>query len=374
LKVVLVTPGITEAGIGIHVRELARALNKRGVEVVIYTVGSGHVGNLCIPRSGSMGNIKVKEFYGINPPSYGNLLPRLYNPVPHPNFVNNLMREDGIFHIHGNEYFTTVIGSIIAKLKDKPFVLTIHNVGKGLASNFTINLLRKLLNKSIFKMVIRSADVVIAPTTEAVDYLKKFEPRRIEKIRLAIDLERFKHLNNYSNHGYVLYLGRLEPVKGVELLIKAVPFILRKIDIDFVIAGYGSEREKLESLVNKMNLSKKVKFLGHVPYEKVPNVFAGASVFYGGRAGGYSLLEAAAARKPIICIEDKWSKETIGGSKNAFFIPYEESVLAKAIVTLFEDESFVRNLTERTYRFVKEHASWAAAIDRYLDVYESLLR
>jgi len=375
LRVVHVTPGITEAGIGVHVRELAKALSKRGVETKIYTVGSIERGKICIPSTpdGRRINegIEVNEFFGINPPEFGGILPELFNPFPHPDFFRRLSKEEGVIHIHGNEYFITIAASSIAKLTKKPYVLTIHNVGKAFSDDPLIKPLRAILNSSLFNMAIRQANAVIAPTDEAVRYLKRFRPRRVERIRLAIDLKRFEG-NCEHNSRYILYLGRLDPVKEVDLLIEAAELVLQQVDVDFVIAGDGVEKIKLESLVKQKGLSEKFNFLGKMAYADVPNVFLGALAFYAGRAAGYTLLESAAAKKPIICVRDEWSLDAIGGEGNALFVPKDSKHLAEAIISVIKDQKLRSSLIENAYRFVKEHASWGRVVDDYMKVYQSL--
>lgn len=370
-----VAPGITEAGIGVHVRELAKALSKRGVETKIYTVGSIERGKICIPSTPDGRwideRVEINEFFGINPPEFGGILPELFNPFPHPDFFRKLSKEEGVIHIHGNEYFITVVASLIAKLMKKPYVLTIHNVGKAFSGNPSIKVFRILLNSSLFNMVIKQANAVVAPTDEAVRYLKRFRPRRIERIRLAIDLKRFEgHCE--PNSRYVLYLGRLDPVKEVNLLIESAQLVLEQIDVDFVIAGDGVERRRLESLVEERGLSEKFNFLGKIAYADVPNVFSGALAFYAGKAAGYTLLECAAAKKPIICVRDEWSLDAIGGEGNALFVPKDSKHLAETIISVIKDQKLRSSLIENAYEFVREHASWDVVIDDYIKVYQSM--
>ncbi|MCS7120147.1 MAG: glycosyltransferase family 4 protein [Candidatus Bathyarchaeota archaeon] len=375
MRIIHVAPGITESGIGVHVRELTEALSRRGIETRIYTVGSIETGKLFIPSDPkgriTLGNLEILEFFGINPPTFGGILPEISNPFPHPIFVKRLSEEEGIIHIHGNEYFITIVAALLSNIGRKPYVLSVHNVGKAFTDYSSIRFLRKVLNLSLFKYAIKHADAVIAPTDEAANYVRKFQPRRVEKIRLAIDFRRFSGLRE-RNGGYVLYLGRLDPVKEVDLLIDAAPLVLERTDINFVIAGDGIERARLESLAVERGVEDKIRFLGKVRYANVPKVLSGAAVFYAGRGSGYTLLESAAARRPIVCIEDEWSIYTIGGKSNALFVPKDRRRLAEAILSILESPELAHSLIEGAYSFVLKNASWDCVIEDYIRLYKSL--
>ena len=75
----------------------------------------------------------------------------------------------------------------------------------------------------------------------------------------------------------VLYVGRLEPSKGVEYLMQAFAD-LGRLDTTLLIVGSGSGRQALEGIAKRRGISGRVRFVGYVPIESVPLYHALASV------------------------------------------------------------------------------------------------
>lgn len=107
-----------------------------------------------------------------------------------------------------------------------------------------------------------------------------------------------RHLNANPK---ALFVGRLEPVKCVDVLIQALHKMSQKIPL--TIVGDGSERKNLEGLVEKLNLQNYVKFTGWIPYEQLLPYYINADFFCFPSVkdfGGAVILEAMAAGLPII--------------------------------------------------------------------------
>lgn len=107
------------------------------------------------------------------------------------------------------------------------------------------------------------------------DFLKRIGVRNVEIMFNPIDIEEKKHNAYYENENiaelgkYVLFLGRLAPIKNIELIEKAFALFitdLRYKSYNFVIIGNGPEEEKLKKLAEKLGISEKCKFLGSKGY------------------------------------------------------------------------------------------------------------
>ena len=105
--------------------------------------------------------------------------------------------------------------------------------------------------------------------------------------------------------GYVLSVGRLEPIKRIDLALRA----LQHVDppTRLVVVGDGSQRKDLEKLALKLDVSDRVTFLGPVDDAQLIDLYAGAlAVLYApyDEDYGYITLEAFLARKPVITASD----------------------------------------------------------------------
>jgi glycosyltransferase involved in cell wall biosynthesis len=105
--------------------------------------------------------------------------------------------------------------------------------------------------------------------------------------------------------GYVLSVGRLESVKRADLLIKAMPHVDRPTTL--VLAGEGSERQRLEAEAEQLGVTDRVRFRGAVPDDELIDLYAGAlAVAYVpfDEDFGYVTLESFLSEKPVVTLRD----------------------------------------------------------------------
>ena len=104
---------------------------------------------------------------------------------------------------------------------------------------------------------------------------------------------------------YVLSVGRLEPIKRIDLALRAMQHVDSPTRL--VVVGDGSQREALESLADTLDVSDRVTFLGPVDDTRLVDLYADAlTVLYApyDEDFGYITLEAFLARKPVITAND----------------------------------------------------------------------
>lgn len=142
-----------------------------------------------------------------------------------------------------------------------------------------------------------------------------------------------------QNKNYVLYAGRLSDEKGVDVLIKAMQY---NQDIPLVIAGSGSEEEKLKQLASSLQLTK-ISFKGNVQADEMKQLMSNCSfvvipsVWY--ENFPYVLAEAYAYGKPVIGSNMGGIPEYIIESETGFiYNSYNEKELAEKIKQLFNDK------------------------------------
>ena len=121
-------------------------------------------------------------------------------------------------------------------------------------------------------------------------------------IHPPVDTTRF--LPGTQTEDYYLFVGRLVPYRRLDVLIQA----FNKLDRPLYIAGSGRDRERLEALALP-----NVKFLGFVPDEDLPDLFARARAFLfpGEEDFGIAPIQAMAAGRPVIAYNGGGAKETV---------------------------------------------------------------
>ena len=162
---------------------------------------------------------------------------------------------------------------------------------------------------------------------------------------------------------YFLYVGRLEPIKGVETLIKA---FRRERSEELVIAGEGSEAPRLRRSAADLP---GVRFTGWLPQEQLDHLYRGALAALMPTRGHEVLplvaLEAFANGTPLI-VRGFGTLAELAETTGAA-IPYEsESELDAALDRIAADQSFRRRLGERARDAYAERFSLQAYLRRYM--------
>ena len=152
-----------------------------------------------------------------------------------------------------------------------------------------------------------------------------------------------------GNYGsYVLSVGRLESIKRVDLLIRA----LSSVDpaIRLVVAGEGTQREYFERVAEEHDLASRVEFLGAVDDETLLELYAGALVVgFVPYDEDYGLvtLEGFLARKPVVTAADSGGTlEFVEDGVTGLVVEPEPEAIADAISRLAADTGLARTLGE----------------------------
>jgi len=166
---------------------------------------------------------------------------------------------------------------------------------------------------------------------------------------------------------YVLVVARLEPLKRIELVIRAVAHVSSPIRL--VIVGDGSLRRELEGEAAVLHLSDRVTFAGALWGDAVADLYAGAlGVVYApfDEDYGYVTLEAFLAAKPVITTTDAGGPlEFVRDGVNGFVCEPDVASLAAAIERLAADRAVAERLG-RAGRHVAETITWDGVIEQLL--------
>ncbi len=168
-----------------------------------------------------------------------------------------------------------------------------------------------------------------------------------------------------SYEPYILSVGRLDPLKRIDLLIHAAKQIPQNIKI--MIAGTGPQKKILEELVESLDLADRVKFLGFVNDDELLRLYANAGVVYFSPVDedyGYITLEAFLSKKLVITCHDSGGVlEFVKHKENGYVCEPSPESIATAITHAFKSKSRLTEKGEEGYNLVKD-ISWDNVIDR----------
>jgi glycosyltransferase involved in cell wall biosynthesis len=182
---------------------------------------------------------------------------------------------------------------------------------------------------------------------------------------------------NLGNEPVVLAVGRQEPQKGFDLLLRAVPALGEAFpDVQVIVAGRdGRSSAELRSIIEALDLTGRVRLLGH--RDDIEELFCAADVFVlpSRREGIPGVVqEAMALEVPIVASDIGPVREALGDPSLAeLFRPGDVGGLAAALAKALEDPAAGRERAARTReRFIAQY-DVARVADRILAFYETAL-
>jgi glycosyltransferase involved in cell wall biosynthesis len=199
-------------------------------------------------------------------------------------------------------------------------------------------------------------------------------------ILAGVDLERFNPRNDGRavrerlgvGEGAPLLLAvqRLAPEKRVDILVEAMPSILRRHPAAvLVIGGTGRARPDLESLAHRLGVGDSVRFAGYVPDEELGVYYAAADVFvfhstY--ETFGVVLGEAMAAGKPVVSVNTTAIPEVVAdGETGVLAPPLDPGAFADRVCVLLESPTERKRLGENARRWAETHFDWTVISAQY---------
>jgi len=224
----------------------------------------------------------------------------------------------------------------------------------------------------------------IAVSTTARDFAAHFFPGEYHVVPNGVDIERFRPdlapFPEWREPGTVnlLFVGRLDPRKGVHLLIAAMPEIVRlaRTPVRLLVVGDSYLRPKLEASVHP-SVRDRVKFLGHVPGADLPRWYATGDVFLSPASGqesfGIVLVEAMAAGCPVIASDIPGYRSVVNPDVDGVVSPPGDvGALARNVAALVDDGPRRAALALRG-RVRAEEFSWRRVTDGIEEVYAEAL-
>ncbi|MBC7074253.1 glycosyltransferase family 4 protein, partial [Candidatus Parcubacteria bacterium] len=215
--------------------------------------------------------------------------------------------------------------------------------------------------------------------------LKFFENYKGPKVVIpnGIDLKKFQisfqKPKVFSNDKInILFVGRIEERKGLIYLLKAFAILQKKYkNIRLIIVGDGSEEMKCKEYVKKNQL-KEVYFEGKKTEKEIPIYYLSCDIFVApsiyGESFGIVLLEAMAAKKPIVAFDIPGFSEVVEDKKESFLVEAKNvQKLAEKIGILIENENLRKEMGEMGWKKVQQY-SWDKIGERILNFYQEILK
>ncbi|MGB9743306.1 MAG: glycosyltransferase family 4 protein [Minisyncoccales bacterium] len=238
------------------------------------------------------------------------------------------------------------------------------------------------------KYAIKRADLLVCDGENIKEAMMKLgaDPKKIKLIRYGVDTDKFKpnkpkvdlkkKLFGLDNK-IIISTKPLRKECDVETLVRAAPLVLKEIpEAKFLIIGDGEEKERLIRLSKSLEITDKIKFIGWVLPEDLPDYFNLADVFVctslveTGLAS--STAEAMACGVPLVVSDSGDNKIFIKDGENGFIFPLKNSkVLAKKIITLLKDKNLQKKFWLAHHSWIEENNNYQKEMAKMEKIYQS---
>ena len=311
----LAAPGQGKSGgMNVHVRQLAAALGDMGVEVDIFT--KEHIGQSDMIESISS-NVRVIHLHagGVDVP-----LEDLFDHLPQ--FLEEFKRyqkEHGIKYqaIHSHYWMSGWVGQEMVNYLNIPHVVTFHTLAR-IKMQSRPGERESLKRQDTEKDIMRNADKVIAFSSHERDAMIRLYDAPSDRIALVpcgVDLSRFRPLDQSQARQHLgingekvfLYVGRIESLKGVDLLLETTAHLDVSQEVKVLVVGgddgRGHEVLRLKQRAKELDIDGIVEFVGRVDQDQLPIYYSAADVcvvpsFY--ESFGLAALESMACGTPVV--------------------------------------------------------------------------
>lgn len=279
--------------------------------------------------------------------------------------------------IYARHGLASIPSIILSKIRRIPVILEINGILSYEFGRYENNTVQTKICYLIDKTGINHATSLIIVTEGLNDEIAKFSKNKRENVHVinnGVNIHLFsqkeikqsrKSLGLDNDYIYVLFIGTLAPWQGIEFLIESAATIIgRYPKTKFLIVGDGNLKQQLINLTKKCKVNDNFIFTGKVPYEQVPLYISATDICVTYKKpikAGYSPLkiyEYMACGKPVIASRVNGFEFVENEKVGLLAEPENPSALAKAIITLIDDDEQRVNCGKLGRNLAMEKYSW----------------
>jgi glycosyltransferase involved in cell wall biosynthesis len=353
--------------------QLSRFLSRCGVSCSILTTDAG------------LTKKRIQELDGVSVTALKTLCKRFYLPLFSVRKVRDVIKKADIIHLMNHRTLINIVVYLMAKHLNKPYVicpagtLPIYGRSKGT---------KKIFDLIIGKKILRSASGCIAISSNEIDSFYSFgiEENKIYLFPNGVAPDDFQVSNGdefrkrigLGNAPYILFMGRINSIKGPDLLLKAFCLIdcNRFSQYHLVFAGPdGGMLSELKNIVSKSSIENRVHFIGYVSNGDKSSAYHEADLLViPSRQEAMSLvvLEAGITKTPVLLTVQCGFNiiEQINGGK---VVPATIEGLQDGLNELLGQPEILKMMGERLYEHIYKEYIWENIVYKHLELYNEIL-
>jgi D-inositol-3-phosphate glycosyltransferase len=378
-------------GMNVYVRELSKALGGLGASVDVFTRCQDYSSTQVVELSpcarvvhieaGAVQYIDKRDLYPIVPEFTRNVL----------GFVS----ESGLAYdvVHTHYWLSGLAGLTLIQAWNTPLVSMFHTLAalKNTVARSGEEREPDLRLQSEHAVIAAADRIIAANRLEKADLERHYRApdERIVVIPCGVDLRLFQQTDKAGarallglpqDRHVLLFVGRLEPIKGVDILLQALANVVARGErpLTLVAGGNleGDEGQRLVALASSLGLSDDVRFIGAVDQKMLPAFYSAADVcvqpsFY--ESFGMVAIEAMACGLPVVASRAGGLPFSIrDGETGLLVVPGDPSALAGAISALLANPDLRLRMGEAGHQRAHRYR-WRHVANEVSAVYEELL-
>ena len=380
--------GKDTGGMNVYVRQLSRELGKLGVEVDIFTRWHD-------PQEPQVVGIveRVRLIHIAAAEQEDTPKTDIYSCLPE--FLHNLRRfqekEGTVYELLHSHYWLSVCAA--ERLKAQlgiPHVATFHTLGE-VKNRARAAEMEPVLRLEVEKKAVPIADALIAFTAEEKDNLISIygaQPEKVKVIPCGVDTDLFRPMDKGkarselglpNSSQILLFAGRIQPFKGIDILLRAVARLLDNRELHLFIIGGDSESDgevtRLRTLSAELGIDGKVTFCGAMEHGEMPLFYGAADIcvvpsYH--ESFGLVALEALACGIPVVASRVGGLATIIKDGETGYLIDeLSPEAFAQRLELLLGDEKLKRRMGDAAHLSVMKY-EWSMVARQVLNVYEEL--
>ena len=298
----------------VYVRQLAVALGEMGMKVDIFTREHSDVTNQVEPIGPNVRVIHIKAGSPDAP------LEDLYALLPEfLEQVNTFREAEGLEYdvVHSHYWLSAWVGRELSQVLEIPHVVTFHTLSM-IKMQSRAGEIEQSERSVVETEVIATADRIIAFSPHERDAMARLYAADANKINLVpcgVDLDVFRPLDQktvrsslgLNGEKILLYVGRVEPIKGLDLLVETAAQMDSEKGVRMMVVGADvngdREMDRVKQLAKERDLEDKIEFVGQVDHRDLPLYYNAADVcvvpsYY--ESFGLVALESMACGTPVV--------------------------------------------------------------------------
>ena len=381
-------------GMNIYVLELSKALAKKGYFLDIFTRSQSKESPHVVQVNGHLRVIHTPA--GPEEPLLKKEIEQ-YIPEFLENFYGFVEKEDLSYQAVSCHYYLSGIAGLDIKKNFKiPLIMTFHTLGlmKNLVARSDEERETKERIITEIDLVKKSDQIIATSDTDAkyIQYLYDGDSRKIAVLTPGVDLGLFKPLDKIAakkklgvqvSDRMIIFVGRIEPLKGIDVLLYALKMILTawpELHLCVWIVGgdisqdtdeWPKELKRLSEMREILNISTSVKFVGRKTPQELPTYYNAAELMvmpshY--ESFGITAIEAMACGVPVITTDVTGVSKLIDEKHENLITSANNPIgLARRIIALLRDEEEYKKISKSVAKNVQD-LSWDNAADQFISL------